>query len=97
MASQGPMVRAVSAALRDAPLLPRDAAGKALARRYAALIDAAPEDPDVVGDVGPKLLAVLSALGMTPAGRGVKGGAAGGQPVASKLDELRARRQQRAG
>src|SRR5689334_18086775 len=37
----GPMSRAVAAALETAPVLPRDAAATALARQYAALIDAA--------------------------------------------------------
>lgn len=96
MPAQGPMTRAVAAALRDAPLLPQDAAGKALVRRYAAAIDAA-DDLEVLSDLGPKLLAALSALGLTPAGRGVKGGAQGGGRVASKLDELRARRERRTG
>ena len=129
-------MRAVSAALREADLKPEDGAAKALARRYATLIDeAAPlakydeplkalrqavsecSDPgaarhlakieaalsahSVASDLGPKLLAVLTALGMTSAGRSTKGGAGGGvgpvSPVASKLDELRVRRQQRSG
>ncbi len=49
----------------------------------------------VASDLGPKYLAALSALGLTPAARGVKAGA----PVAkapTKLDELRDRRR-RAG
>lgn len=133
MTTQGPMVRAVAAGLREADLKPEDAGAKALARRYAALIDdAVPaakytealqvlrravdecSDPtagkhlekieaalaahSVASDLGPKLLAVLTALGMTAAGRTTKGGAGGGvgpvSPVASKLDELRARREQ---
>ncbi|KXK61959.1 hypothetical protein AWW66_10995 [Micromonospora rosaria] len=85
----------MAAALKDAPLLPQDAAGKALVRRYAAAIDADPT-PELLADLGPKLLAALTALGLTPAGRGAKGGAPGGV-VAGKLDELRARREQRAG
>ncbi|XTZ16409.1 terminase small subunit [Micromonospora echinospora] len=95
MPAQGPMTRAVAAALKAAPLLDQDAAGKALVRRYAVAIDARPDDPEVLVELGPKLLAALTALGLTPAGRGVKGGAAGGG-VAGKLDELRARREQRA-
>lgn len=50
----------------------------------------------VASDLGPKLLAALTALGATPAARAAKGGGQGG-PVASKLDELRARRAKRAG
>lgn len=97
MASQGTMTRAVAAALRDAPLLPQDAAGKALVRQYAKAIDEAAGSLDAISDLGPKLLAALSALGLTPAGRGVKGGAQGGNAVAGKLDELRERREKRAG
>ena len=44
----------------------------------------------VMSDLGPKLLAALTALGLTPAGRGAKGGI--GVIGSSKLDELRARR-----
>ncbi|HMG43947.1 MAG TPA: hypothetical protein VK611_21620 [Acidimicrobiales bacterium] len=45
----------------------------------------------VASDLGPKYLATLTALGLTPAARGTK---EGGQVVSgpSKLDELRARR-----
>ena len=128
------MTRAVAAALRAAELRPEDGAAKALAQRYAALIDEAvplakydkplralrqavreSSDPNaeehlakievalsahsVASDLGPKLLAVLTALGMPAAGRGAKGGTGGGtvSPVASKLDELRERRRQRQG
>jgi hypothetical protein len=91
--SRGPLIRSLADALKDAPLLPRDSGAVALAKQYAAAIDA---DGDVLDALGPKLLAVLVQLGMTPAGRGAKGGAPDG-PVASKLDELRARREQRAG
>lgn len=94
MSAQGPLSRAVAAALKDAQLPDRDAAGKALVRRYAAAIDADPT-PELLADLGPKLLAALTALGLTPAGRGVKGGTTGG-PVAGKLDELRARREERS-
>lgn len=95
MASQGPLSRAVAAALREAALRPSDGAGAALARRYAAAIDARSDDLKVLSDLGPKLLAALSALGMTAAGRGARGGTQGGS-VAGKLDELRARRERRA-
>lgn len=136
MTTQGPMLRAVAAALGKAELQPQDGGARALARRYAVLIDeAAPlakyeeplralrravqecSDPNaekhlakieaalsahsVASDLGPKLLAALTALGMTAAGRNTKGATGGGvgpvSPVASKLDELRARRQQRQG
>ena len=49
----------------------------------------------VASDLGPKLLATLTALGLTPAGRGTKGGQ-NGVPVANPLDELKARRASRA-
>jgi hypothetical protein len=48
----------------------------------------------VASDLGPKLLATLTQLGMTPAGRGVRGDARA--TVAKGLDELRARRASRA-
>jgi hypothetical protein len=93
----GPISRAVTEALEDAPLLPRDAAAVELVKQYAALLDDSAGAPDALADVGPKLLAALTALGMTPAGRGVKGGNGNAAPVASELDELRARRAKRAG
>lgn len=130
MVAQGPMLRAVAAALRDAQVPAVDGGARALARRYAALIDEAVplakyeeplrvlrqavrecSDPNaekhlvkieaalsahsVASDLGPKLLAVLTSLGMTAAGRGVKGGGQGAGTVPSKLDELRQRRQRR--
>lgn len=71
------------------------------AEDHLAKIEAALSAHSVASDLGPKLLAVLTALSMTAAGRSTKGGAGGGvgpvSPVASKLDELRARRQQRSG
>jgi hypothetical protein len=126
MPADGPIVSAVTAALEDAPLLPRDVVAVALAKRYAALLDDAERLAEMAGliepetdtqarklasleiavdaqsiasDLGPKLLAVLSSLGMTPAGRGVKGGGAqgGATPVTSRLDELRNRRERRTG
>ncbi|MEU8329826.1 hypothetical protein [Micromonospora sp. NPDC048839] len=135
MVAQGPMLRAVAAALRDADVSKQDGGARALARRYAALIDEAVpkatyaehlrtlrnalddemvDNPaveramtkveealaahSVMSDLGPKLLAVLTSLGMTAAGRGVKGG--GGQsvsPVARKLDEFTERRTRKHG
>ncbi|WKU03855.1 hypothetical protein [Micromonospora sp. HUAS LYJ1] len=63
---------------------------------HLARIEQALAAHSVASDLGPKLLAALTALGMTAAGRSTKGGAGGGvgpvSPVASKLDELRARR-----
>lgn len=50
----------------------------------------------VASDLGPKLLATLTALGMTPTARGAKTGGQNGAPVGTALDELRARRATRA-
>jgi hypothetical protein len=52
----------------------------------------------VHSDLGPKLLATLDALGMTPKGRAaiIGKGAPTREPAASPLDELRARRAARA-
>jgi hypothetical protein len=51
----------------------------------------------VASDLGPKLLAALTALGMTPASRGT-GGGAGGPVVVDELAKLRERsRERRAG
>jgi hypothetical protein len=49
----------------------------------------------VASDLGPKLLAVLTSLGMTAAGRSAKGGAPDGPKVDDQLAALRARAQQR--
>lgn len=46
----------------------------------------------VASDLGPKLLAVLTSLGMTGAGRSAKGGAADGPRVPDDLARLRAER-----
>ncbi|MDG4790380.1 hypothetical protein O7626_40750 [Micromonospora sp. WMMD1102] len=67
---------------------------------HMAKIEQALAAHSVASDLGPKLLAALTALGMTAAGRTVKGGASGGNPVAAQLDEFtkrRARRRQGAG
>ena len=97
MTVRGSISRAVTSALKDAQLPPRDAAGVALVKRYAAILDTYGDDPAMVGDLGPKLLAALTALGLTAAGRAAKGGSSGVAAVAGKLDELRARREKRAG
>lgn len=82
-------------ALGNADLKPQDRAAAVLALEYARTID---NDPDALDALGPKLLAVLTALGMTPSGRGVKGGAKDGAlGVVNPLDELHARRVARAG
>jgi len=50
----------------------------------------------VMSDLGPKLLAALTALAMTPAARDAVAGGQNGAPNAGKLDELRRRRAARA-
>lgn len=70
----------------------RDGAARDLALAYARELD---RYPDTLADLGPKLLAALDALGMTPRARSaaLKGG-----PGAARnpLDELRQRRAERA-
>ncbi|MGH3863672.1 terminase small subunit [Actinokineospora sp.] len=99
-AKSGPMSRDLAKSLRAARIGDRDAGGVALARRLAYLLDTARgtlEESAVFADLAPKYLAVLSALGLTPAGRGVRGGVQGGGTGNGKLDELRERRQRGAG
>ena len=62
----------VDTSIKALTLQPEDAAVVRLARQYAAAIDA---DPDTLDAMGPKLLAALTALGASPAGRiRLKGG-----------------------
>ena len=97
------IVRALAASLRASPPAAGDQAIAALAKRYAQTIeDAYGEDGelDVLTDLGPKLLAVLDALGLTPKARAVKRapGEGGGddRPAAVRtLEELRAARRDR--
>lgn len=66
--------------------------GDAQAKRIRALA-AKVESQSVASDLGPKLLAALTALGMNPAGRaaGMKGGSPGASdPAADALARLRA-------
>lgn len=91
----GPVGRALAESLRAVERRPQDAGARALARRLAQLLDDArgrPGEAEVYNDLGPKYLAVLTALGLTPQASG--GGVASAQR--SKLDELRARRDARA-
>ena len=70
-----------------------DLAAVALAKRYAALLDAG--DADTASDLGPKYLQVLASLGMTPVARAalLKGGDPGGQSASGDaLARLRAAR-----
>ncbi len=98
MATRGQNELALADSLKAASIADRDRAGVQLARRLAQLLDAAKgsdEEEKVVNDLAPKYLATLTALGLTPAGRSVKGGAQDGD--SRKLDELRARRAARSG
>jgi hypothetical protein len=75
----------------DALLVAAAAEGGALAERVAKL-RAEVDVRAVTSDVGPKMLAALAALGMTPAARaGVVKGGSDVRP-GSALDELRSRR-----
>lgn len=82
---------ALSEALTAAPIGDVDAATVELARGYAAEIDAGGD----LGKLGPKLLACLDALLMTPKARAavVKGGE--DEPETNPLDDLRERRRKR--
>lgn len=96
MTGDSTITQALAEALDSAQIQVRDMGAVALAVRYAVLLDQSADDPKVLADLGPKLLAVLTALGLTPAGRGVKEGGGDSAPVVSQLDELRARRAARA-
>lgn len=87
---------AVQEAINALKLAPEDAGAVQLAHSYAKAIDEAGEKADMLDRLGPKLLACLESLGATPRARATRGGGASA-PVASKLDELRARRAKRAG
>jgi hypothetical protein len=104
-AARGQIGSALQVALGAAKHERRDGAAVALAVRLARDVDAA-QDTKTVGDLAPKLLAVLAALGMTPAARTKvwDGGvadvpnaepAAAAGPVsdspAARIDEFRAR------
>ena len=125
MSSSSPsLALALTKSLREADFRPRDHAAVALAKRYAAIIEAAemaaaelaamkPDDESqaeavarlaarvetvkVLNDLGPKLLAVLAALGMTPASRtqsqggGVSGVDSGPADALARLRTARAR------
>lgn len=80
-----PAVRDTVAALDDKDLK-RHAAVIRLAGRYAAAID---EQPALLGELGPKLLAALVEMGATPKAAGARAPAAGGGGLA-KLRATRA-------
>src|SRR6266545_371031 len=92
------ILSAVRQSLPSVRTRPEDKAAERLAERYAAALDSA-EDPEAALEkLGPKLLACLAELGMTPKARYavVKGGPADGSTRRSALDELRAKRAARA-
>lgn len=97
-----PLLDDVETALAVTPTEPRDGATVALVRYYAAAIDEGTRNGltgavDVLRELGPKLLAALEALQMSPRARAalVKGDTSG--PAANPLDQLRARRAARTG
>jgi ABC-type tungstate transport system permease subunit len=91
MARTGTYTSALRRSLAALEAGPVDAAVVRLATGYAKALD---DDSGLLDQLGPKLLATLTALGMTPAaramatGKGVGSGSTGTGP----LDELRARR-----
>jgi hypothetical protein len=91
----GALERAVSGAIRDLAVQPKDSGTAALAKTYAKAIDAG----EPLEKLGPLLLACLESLLMTPRARAalVKRGSDGddGKP-ASPVDEIRERRERRA-
>lgn len=135
------LLPAVRAALAAASTKPEDAGARALAERYAALLDdaepsktlatairhvgtfladnlgdttpqerqvatawdaisSALAEHSVVSDLGPKLLATLTALGATLAGRKERGAstsAPGASPLQAARDEVAAARERRIG
>lgn len=89
------VVAALESSLAALDTRDTDQAAVALARAYARTLD---DGEGELTKVGPLLLAVLESLGMTPKGRAAvlgKGGA-DGERGASRLDELRQRREARA-
>lgn len=68
-----------------------DEAAVELARTYAGAID----DGGPLDVLGPKLLAVLDSLGLTPKARAAQKGGADDKPTSSPLDQLRERRRAR--
>jgi hypothetical protein len=95
MARTSSYATALRQALAAVDTSPADGAAVRLATGYAKALD---DDPDQLDQLGPKLLATLTALAMTPAGRAaiLGKGAPTREPAASPLDELRARRAARA-
>lgn len=83
------LLNAVRAAVESLDLTPADQGAVQLALTYADAIDAG----EPVEKVGPPLLNALEALGMSPRARAaLTKGVKSDSPIASPLDELRARR-----
>ncbi len=80
------MATAVAATLDALDLTEADTAAVRLARRYAAAID---DDEAALDVYGPKLLAVLEALGATPAARARLKGGKPADAKPSRLAQLR--------
>jgi hypothetical protein len=90
MATSGPMERTVRSAARARKVQPADRAALELAVTYAKALDDGTADLDVIG---PKLLAVLDALGLTSRSRALMTkGASDGSTGPDPLDEIRQRR-----
>jgi len=91
------LVDSVKAGLAELePLDVRDRAAADLAIKYAQGIeepfDWGDKQRDPLAELGPKLLAALTALGMTPASRKGIAAAVPAEKPANPLDELRQRR-----
>jgi hypothetical protein len=85
----------LATALKALQVDERDRPTVLLAMRYAAAID---RDSDLLDSLGSKLMTALVQLQLTPASRNTAGaGAQPKSPAVAALDELRAKRQQRAG
>jgi hypothetical protein len=90
MADEAFLSDALGVTIDALTLKDEDRAALALAALYTEQID---DDPERLSDLGPKLLATLTALGATPAGRAVKGApsAKPGGPTALELVQSKAR------
>jgi len=94
-----PLAEIVRQALERVSTKDEDAAAMRLAESYAKAIDDASDKAEALDKLGPKLLAALVELGMTPRARAAatKGGPKdAGDSNRSSLDELRERRERRA-
>jgi hypothetical protein len=92
MPRKGPAALALERALRSMDVQPSDAAAVELARIYAAGID---KSLDMVPVLGRGYRETLETLGMTPKARVALSKGEAAAPVASPIDEIRARREQR--